>query len=87
MKWYVYIVRCSDTSLYTGITLDIKRRIGEHNGNNARGAKSLRGKRPVKLVYYEEFLSQKEARQRELAIKNWTRSYKLKLIERTQCKT
>ncbi len=78
--WYLYIVRCRDDSLYTGITKDLKRRIFEHNNDNIKGAKALKGKRPVRLVYKEEFDSQSEARKREAAIKNWKRKYKLQLI-------
>jgi len=82
MDWFVYIIECSDSSLYTGITTDVKRRELEHNTDNKLGAKSLRGKRPVKLVYYEIYKSQGEARKREEAIKNWKREYKIKLIRR-----
>ncbi len=80
MKWYVYIVQCSDNSLYTGISTDIIRRVQEHNESNDKGAKSLRGRRPVKLAYFEEYNSQSEARIREAAIKKWKREYKIKLI-------
>lgn len=80
MKWYVYIVQCSDDSLYTGITIDLKRRIYEHNNDNVKGSKYLRGKRPVNIVYFEEVKNQSEARKRESAIKNWKRKYKLELI-------
>jgi putative endonuclease len=81
MKWYMYIVRCADESLYTGITLNIKRRIKEHNSDNRLGAKSLRYRRPVVLVYFEKFETQTEAAVRERSIKSWTRKHKLKLIE------
>ncbi len=81
MKWYVYICRCADGSLYTGITKNLKRRIEEHNSDNRLGAKSLRYRRPVALVYYELFTTQEEAAERERSIKRWTRKYKLKLIE------
>lgn len=80
MNWYVYIVKGNDGSLYTGITIDLKRRIIEHNSDDVKGAKSLRGRRPVKLVYYEKFETQIEAAKRESAIKNWKRKYKIKLI-------
>ena len=80
MKWYVYIVKCKDESLYTGITTNIMRRVLEHNTSDKLGAKSLRNKRPVKLVYEELYDTQSEARIREAAIKSWTREYKLKLI-------
>ncbi|MBP9716944.1 MAG: GIY-YIG nuclease family protein [Candidatus Levybacteria bacterium] len=82
MNWHVYIVKCSDESLYTGITTDINRRVIEHNTNNKLGAKSLKGKRPVVLVYSEDYETQSEARKREAAIKQWSRAYKLKLIEK-----
>lgn len=82
MNWYTYIAKCSDESLYTGITTDIKRREIEHNTDNKLGAKSLRGKRPIQIVYYERYNNQIEARKREAAIKLWNRKYKLKLIQK-----
>ncbi len=72
MKWYLYIARCSDGSLYTGITIDIKRRLFEHN-YLASGAKSLVGKRPVSLVYQELYNNRSEALRRESEIKGWRR--------------
>lgn len=80
MNWFVYIVECKNGSLYTGVTTGLKRRLREHNTDNVRGAKSLRGNRPVKLVYSEEYKTQSEALKREAAIKNLRREYKLKLI-------
>ncbi len=80
MNWYVYIACCSDNSLYTGITTDLNRREIEHNTDNKLGAKSLRGKRPVHIIYYERYNNQSEARTREASIKNWTRINKIKLI-------
>lgn len=82
MAWYVYIARCINNSLYTGITKDLKRRIYEHNSDNRLGAKSLRYRRPVVLAYYELFATQVEAAKRERSIKRWTRKYKLKLVEK-----
>lgn len=84
MNWFVYIVKCSDESLYTGITTDVDRRLLEHNTDNFKGAKSLRGKRPVKLVYIEKHLTQIDARKREVAIKNWKRKFKLQMIDKAQ---
>lgn len=81
MSWYLYLARCKDGSLYAGITKDLRQRIHEHNSDNKLGAKSLRNKRPVVLVYYEVFTSQSEAAKREKSVKRWTRKYKLKLIE------
>lgn len=78
MKWFLYIAKCSDGSLYTGITTDLKRRECEHNDGS--GAKSLRGKLPVTLIYFEKFDSQQEAAKREREIKGWRREKKIKLI-------
>ena len=80
MNWYTYLARCRDGTLYAGITTDIKRREIEHNTSNKLGAKSLRGKRPVHIVYYERYDSQTKARKREIEIKKWKRAYKIKLI-------
>lgn len=82
--WYVYIAKCNDGTLYTGITTDIQRRLLEHNTDNLRGAKSLRYKRPIRIVYTETYTTQTEARKREVAIKNWKRIYKLRLIEKSK---
>ena len=78
--WYLYIAKCIDGSLYTGITTDLTRREIEHNTDNHRGAKSLRHKRPIKIVFTETYMTQSEARLREIEIKSWRRVYKLKLI-------
>lgn len=80
MSWFVYIALCKDDTLYTGITTDIKRREQEHNTNNTLGAKSLRGKRPVKIVYYEQYQTQNEATKREAVIKRMKRQDKLQLL-------
>ena len=79
--WYLYMAKCSDDTLYTGITTDVQRRELEHNEDDKKGAKSLLGKRPVKIVYTEAYATQSEARKREADIKGWRRSYKLKLVE------
>ena len=81
MSWYVYIVECRDKTLYTGITTNIERRVQEHNTSNKSGARSLRGKRPVKLVYIEKVQDQKEAQQKERVIKSWKKEYKLRLVK------
>ena len=80
MKWYLYILKCKDNSLYTGITNNLEKRIWMHN--HKEGAKSLKGKLPAVLVYKEEYSNQTEAARRERIIKTWKREYKLKLIER-----
>ena len=82
MNWFTYIVKGKDGSLYSGITTDLLRRVSEHNTDAKKGAKSLRSKLPVTLVYYEAFISQADATRRERAIKRWKRDNKLKLIER-----
>ncbi|OGG04497.1 hypothetical protein A2W14_06785 [Candidatus Gottesmanbacteria bacterium RBG_16_37_8] len=81
MTWFIYLAKGKDKSLYTGITTNIKRREKEHNFDNKLGSKSLRAKRPVKIVYSELYNNQSEAREREIEIKSWKRKYKLKLIE------
>jgi putative endonuclease len=78
--WKVYIVRCADSSLYTGIAKDVKRRIEEHNLDNSLGAKYTRGRRPVKLVYSEEFANRSDAAKREHEIKRMSRKAKQDLI-------
>jgi len=79
MKYFIYIAKCSDNSLYTGITSNIKKRIWQHN-NSKYGAKSVRGKRPVHLVYSEVYSTIYEALKREKEIKGWDRKKKLNLI-------
>lgn len=80
-EWYVYIVKCSDGSLYTGITTDLARRIDEHN-NSKKGAKYTRSKRPVELTYSEPHADRSSASKRESSIKKLSRDNKLKLIVR-----
>ena len=82
MLWYLYIVEAKDSSLYTGITKDIDNRIKQHN--KGFGAKSLLGKRPVKLQYKEKFNTQSEAMKRESEIKRWPRNKKLELIRKAR---
>jgi putative endonuclease len=77
--WQIYIVRCNDNTLYTGITIDIDKRLEEHNSGK-KGAKYTRSRRPVKLVYSEETSSRSKATKRELQIKKMTRIRKLTLV-------
>lgn len=79
-NWVVYILRCHDNSLYTGITTDVERRLHEHNHGN-RAAKYTRSRRPVKLVYQQVCGSRAEAARAEYRIRNLARSHKLQLIE------
>ena len=78
---YVYILRCSDNTLYTGWTNDLDKRLKAHN--SGRGAKYTKTRRPVELVYYEKFLTKQEAMSREARIKQLSRSQKLELIAGT----
>ena len=82
--YYLYILRCSDDTLYTGITTDIKRRIAEHNGGQ-KGARYTRARQPVSLVYSEEYDDRSSASKREYYIKHkMSRKDKSKLINRPQ---
>ena len=78
MNWTVYIARCRDGSLYTGITTDPERRLEEHN--SGCGAAYTRSKMPVMIVYMEEAADRSGAQQRERAIKRLTRAQKEKLV-------
>lgn len=73
-KWVVYIVRCRDGSLYTGITVDVDQRIARHNAGE--GAKYTRSRLPVVLVRTEKQAGESKARKREAEIKRWTRAKK-----------
>jgi putative endonuclease len=76
---YTYIVKCSDNSLYTGWTNNLEKRLMAHNSGH--GAKYTRSRRPVTLVYYEEFETKEEAMHREAVIKKMSRREKLSLIQ------
>lgn len=78
-KWYVYIVRCADNTLYTGITTDVKRRMTEHNAKTL-GAKYTKAKRPVTLAYRKPTKNRSEALKREAAIKTLSKQQKEALI-------
>ncbi|MHB8131932.1 MAG: GIY-YIG nuclease family protein [Mobilitalea sp.] len=79
-SYYVYILECSDKTLYTGWTNNIEKRIEEHN-NGRNGAKYTRGRRPAKVVYVETCPSLSDALKRESLIKQLSRKQKLSLIE------
>lgn len=80
IKHFVYILECSDATLYTGYTTEPERRVKEHN--EGRGAKYTRGRGPVKLVYLEGFSDKSEAVKREKEIKKLPREKKLSLIQK-----
>lgn len=77
-KYFTYMVRCADDTLYTGFTTDLEQRIATHNAG--KGAKYTKPRLPVELVYYEEWATKSEAMKREAAIKKLSREEKLSLI-------
>ena len=79
-SWSVYIVRCVDGSLYTGIAKDVARRVDEHNANNLLAANYTRARRPVSLVYQEAVATRSAAGKREYEIKCLSRGEKEALI-------
>ena len=78
--YYTYILKCSDDSFYTWITTDIDRRLNEHNWILFWWAKYTRNRRPVELVYFEEFENRSLATKREIEIKKMTKKNKIILI-------
>jgi putative endonuclease len=77
--YHLYILQCSDKSLYTGITTDVKRRFNEHR--LGKGGHYTRARKVVKIVYSEKQKDRSSASKRELEIKGWSRNKKLKLIK------
>lgn len=82
-QWFVYLVRCSDNSLYTGITTDLSRRLQEHN-SSPLGAKYTQSRRPVNLVYWESFPDRAAAARREYQLKKFPVAAKKALIDSFQ---
>ena len=76
--WYLYILRCKDGTLYTGITTDVEKRFEAHQ--SGKGAKYTRGRGPLELVYREQCGTHSDALKRELAVKALTREQKQELI-------
>lgn len=79
MAWYVYILRCGDGTLYTGVTDDVERRLAAHR--SGRGARYTRGRGPLELAYREEQPDKSAALRREVQIKRLSRQEKLSLCE------
>ena len=79
--YYLYILKCSDKTFYSGITTDLPRRVKEHNSSKL-GAKYTRGRRPVKLVYSRKFRNRSTASRAEAKVKNLSRKEKLKIIKK-----
>ena len=80
--YYLYILRCSDNSLYCGQTKDLQRRIEEHNSNDSK-SKYTRSRRPVKLVYFEKYKTINEVLKREFEIKKMTKTKKEALVKKS----
>ena len=78
--YFVYILRCSDNSFYTGIATNLEKRLKEHNGELKGGAKYTKGKGPVVLKHFEKFATRSEALEREYEIKQLTKAQKQKLF-------
>ncbi len=78
-RWQVYVILCSDASLYTGITTDVERRFTQHAAG--RGARYFRGREPEQIVFLESGHSHSSAGSREAEIKQLSRSEKLRLID------
>ncbi|PIR07154.1 MAG: hypothetical protein COV55_01850 [Candidatus Komeilibacteria bacterium CG11_big_fil_rev_8_21_14_0_20_36_20] len=78
-KYYFYLARCNDNTLYSGYTNNIKRREQRHN--IGRGAKYTKYRRPIKIIYFEIFNTRKKAMQREVQVKSWSKIQKEKLIK------
>lgn len=79
-RWSVYIVRCADGTLYTGVATDVARRVGEHNSHKLLAANYTRARRPVTLVYSEEVATRSAACKREYQIKQLSRQDKEALV-------
>lgn len=79
---YTYVLECGDGSLYTGWTNNVEKRLEAHN--SGKGAKYTKSRRPVRLVYLEEFETKEEAMRREYAIKHMSRKEKLQMIEKSK---
>jgi len=78
-EWFIYLIRCNNGHLYTGISTDVARRFGAHQAG--KGAKYLRGKGPLELVYQKKIGTHSEALKAEIAIKNMTKPDKEKIID------
>ena len=76
--WYLYILRCADGSLYTGVTKDVEKRLAAHSG--PKGSRYVRFRLPARLVHRESFRLKTSAFKREAEIKRWTRPKKLALL-------
>lgn len=78
MKWFVYILKCRDGALYTGIARDVEKRLARHNAK--KGSKAIRGRLPAEVIYTQGLRTKGLALKREAQIKSWTRARKLAFI-------
>ena len=81
MPYYFYLARCADDTLYSGYTVNIKEREQRHN--EGRGARYTKARRPVKIVYSEEYQTKSEAMKREYEVNQWTKNQKMDLLTNT----
>lgn len=78
---YIYVLECADGTLYCGYTIDVTRRVAEHNGvGKVPGARYTSGRRPVKVIYQETFSNRSDALKREIEIKKLSKQQKLALV-------
>lgn len=78
--YYFYILRCKDNSLYCGQTKNIEKRVEEHNTHSKKTAKYTRGRRPVRLVYFEKYETLSDVLKREYEVKQWNKKKKEALV-------
>jgi len=78
--YYLYLLRCTDNSLYCGQSKNLERRIKEHNFDKHKSAKYTWARKPVKLVYFEKHKTLSEAMKREVEVKKWTKAKKEILV-------
>ena len=83
MKWFLYVLQCSDGTYYTGVTTNVDRRAKEHN-NSKRGAKYTRSRRPTKVVYMTEYNNRSSAQKSEYLFKQLTRKQKEEVINKVK---
>ena len=81
MEFSLYILECADGTLYTGIAVDVARRLAQHNGEKPKGARYTSARRPVKLVYEAKFPSRSDALKEEIRIKRLTRDQNRPLLQ------
>ena len=79
-QWFLYMIEYNDGRLYTGITTDIERRFDEHQNNHVKGAKALRGKGPLQLVFQQSMANRSQASRAESAIKKLPKSSKKVIV-------